>query len=107
MTENNNIPKVIYIAGPITADPDYRKKFKAAEKRLRAKGFKTLNPAEGVDEGRTYRYYINRGLRQLMYADAIYMLKGWRISQGASLELFYAQTIGMDAIYEEKENEKK
>ena len=102
--EGRRVMKV-YIAGPITNDPDYRIKFDRAEWILRDKGYDVANPAKNKPpEGKewTYRDYINAGLRQLMTCDAIYMLKGWTQSNGAYLERMYAWLTGMQILSQEK-----
>ena len=96
----------VYIAGAITNDPVYKIKFDRAERLLRSEGYDVVNPAKNEPpKGKewTYRDYINAGLKQLMTCDAIYLLRGWQISKGANLEAYYAQTAGLEAIYERPE----
>lgn len=88
----------IYIAGAITDNPNYRVQFKAAEERLKAAGHTVINPCK--NEGFTYREYINMGLCELMHCDAIYLLRGYENSTGATLEHDYARTVGLEVIME-------
>lgn len=92
----------IYIAGAITDNPNYREQFRAAEERLTAQGHAVINPCK--NEGFTYREYINMGLCELMHCDAIYLLKGYEESTGATLEHDYARTVGLEIIEEEEFN---
>ena len=91
----------VYIAGAITDNPNYREQFKAAEERLTALGYAVINPCK--NDGFTYREYINMGLCELMHCDAIYLLKGYENSTGATLEHDYARTVGLKVMSEAAE----
>lgn len=93
----------IYIAGAISNNPDYMEQFKAAEERLRAAGHEVFNPAK--NQGYTYKEWIDIGLFELAHCEAIYLLKGWEDSAGATLEYKYAKTVDLKVLLEEAENE--
>lgn len=100
--------KTIYISGKITGTDDYEDRFKKAEMELRSRGFNVLNP---VKVGKwierhlapkipTWVEYMKQDIKAMMSADCIYMLKGYRESEGARLELFLAKVLKYE-IYEE------
>lgn len=98
-TENkfNEIPKV-YIAGPITNDPDYKIKFDAVSTWLTAMGYKVFNPTS-APLGLTYREYIDLGLQMLMHCDCMYILPyKENSSSGVELEKHYAKLVNMPII---------
>ena len=86
----------VYIAGPITGTDDYEMRFNRAEAVLNALGYEAVNPiADGQVEGADYRYYIDRGLKKLMFCNMVCVLDGWTRSNGAYLEGLYAKTCGI------------
>lgn len=88
----------IYIAGAISNNPDYKKQFEEAEKRLIKQGHAVINPVKNL--GFDYKDYIDMGLCELMHCEAIYLLKGWEKSNGATLEMIYATTVKMKILKE-------
>lgn len=94
----------IYIAGPMSGIVDHNfPAFHAAAKRLRAKGFTVINPAEinadAVDVVRPWAWYMRRDIAELVKCHTIYLLPGWENSKGAMLERHIAERLGMHVIY--------
>lgn len=85
---------IIYIAGKIKGDPNYKAKFRAAESRLRALGHTVLNPAWLPENGMSYGQYLNIGFAMLREADAVFLLDDWTDSQGAVAECSAARIMG-------------
>lgn len=89
----------IYIAGKITGEPNYKEKFDIAATSLEAQGHIVLNPAE-LPEGMLPADYMRICLAMIDTADAIYLLKGWYSSSGASIERNYAMYTGKSILTE-------
>lgn len=83
----------IYLSGPITGVLDYKEKFDAAEKKLKAEhpNAEIINPTMVVlPESCTHEDYMRIDFMLLDFADAVYMLDGWEWSKGACMEYGYA-----------------
>lgn len=89
----------IYIAGKVRGLKNYREIFKQAEEELQKKGNITLNPAE-LPEGMNAEDYMRICIPMLEVADCIYMLKNWKDSEGAKVELAYAKCQGKEILYQ-------
>ena len=95
----------VYISGPITGNPDYEDDFGRAWVYLNNKGHAPVSP---VDIGRelkeklkrepTWEEYMRADIKALMDCDAIYLLGGWEVSEGARLEEWIAFRIGIKRI---------
>ena len=89
----------IYISGPMTGYPEFNyPTFREAEERLQDK-FEVVSPAHIVKQ-KHYKDYLREALRLLIMCDAIYMLKKWEQSTGASLEYKVALALEMKVYFE-------
>ena len=100
--------KTIYISGKITGTDDYKDRFLKAEQELRSRGFNVLNPVKAgkwlerylAPEVPTWIQYMKQAIKSMMSADSVYMMKGYKESKGARLELFLAKILKYEIIYE-------
>lgn len=85
----------VYIAGPITKNPEYMSDFQAAENMLRSRGYEVINPAKltHAADCLTYREYMKLCYKLLGMADCLYTLKGFERSPGAMCEYNRAQCL--------------
>jgi nucleoside 2-deoxyribosyltransferase len=90
--------KTVYIAGPITGRPDYKRDFNRAENELIIEGYTVLNPAK-LPQGMTPAQYMRICLAMIDDADAVLLLPNWAESQGARLEADYCRYTGKPAYF--------
>lgn len=109
----------VYIAGPMRGYPEFNfPAFYAAEERLERMGFEVGNPAawddpnevggnatgdmeEAAQKGFSLRKALSRDMKYIAEeADAIYMLKGWEKSAGATAEHALAKALDLTIMYE-------
>lgn len=91
MESNRDSNQIIYIAGPISDDPDYDAKFAAVEDYFAKRGCPALNPARmfaGIAAaGVGYDAIMKYCLALVEQADVIALLPNWYKSEGAIREL--------------------
>ena len=94
----------VYISGPMSGlDPnEVQRRFNSAELRLQAMGYEPINPADISHLQFDYDQMMEIDLKILSYCDGIYMLKGWKDSFGAQMELQYAVMKQHFVMYEEE-----
>lgn len=93
----------IYLSGPITGTEDYMERFAAAESELSEFDMAVVNPAKvngQLPKETTYSEYMEMSIAMLKQCDAIYMLEGWRKSNGAMVEFEYAYEHGIAILFE-------
>lgn len=81
----------IYIAGKITGDPNYRRKFEQAAERLQRAGYTVLSPAILPPSGFDYAAYIRMSVAMLDECAAVCLLPDWTESEGARGEYHRAK----------------
>lgn len=92
---------VLYLAGPMSGLPDFNyPAFHAAAGRLRRAGFEVLNPAENKPpcEDPSWADWMRAALGQLLRADGVALLPGWRESKGATVERNLARDLNVPAL---------
>ena len=98
----------MYLSGPITGTADYKRRFKKLQREFWGMGFGfVMNPAEVLSHtpiDKMSRSDIMNVCYALMAScDTIYLMDGWRASQGCREELAYAKAHGMEIVYEDME----
>jgi hypothetical protein len=80
----------------MTGLPDYNfPAFAAEAARLRGLGFDVVNPAEINPDGGTWEECMRRDVALLVTCDHVATLPDWQKSQGASLEVYLADRLGI------------
>lgn len=107
----------VYIAGPMRNYPNFNfDSFDEAYTRLWAKGYIPISPTDldRIHEGweqyppenlviddALKRRVIRRDIDAIFECDAIYLLHGWKSSEGVAVELALANYLGLDIMEEE------
>lgn len=94
----------VYISGPVSCVSNPSNSFKQAENRLRQLDLIPINPIavnEILPNGTSYDEYMIVDLALLRTCDIIYMLSGWRESDGARIEFLDSIQRGMAVMFEE------
>jgi hypothetical protein len=87
----------IYISGPITATPNYARRFLRAQKTLEDFGFEVVNPALFTEMPHwDWLDCIIRDLIILKTCDAVYLLRNWQKSAGCRIEVEAALRMDLD-----------
>ena len=99
---------IIYIAGKITGDPNYKEKFRQAEKRIKAEfpGAYIFNPA-ALPLGQSNKWYMDMSRNMISVSDIVVFLPDYTESKGAKLELAYCNYIGVTALLHGEKKKKK
>lgn len=90
--------KRVYISGPISGRDiaEQKEAFKAVERELADMGLNPVNPLEnGLPAEASWEEQMRKDLTDLMQCDYIYMMRGWELSRGATLEHLAATMVGI------------
>lgn len=92
----------IYISGKITGiEKEAPALFKAAEKKLKSKGYEVVNPMTITHEhDKSWQSYMKEDVKAMCDCDEIFMLKNWTDSKGAIIEWNIANFLGLKINYE-------
>lgn len=85
-----NQTKKVYISGPISGTKDFHDRFNKAERELKRLGFNVINPVSvfySLPDWFSYEDIMTVDFALLRTCDTIYMLKNWKLSEGATREL--------------------
>lgn len=93
--------KTVYIAGKISGDPEYKRKFEAARCALEAAGFIVLDPSILPSSGFEYVAYIRISTAMMDECEQVCFLPDWRDSKGAMYEHGRAAAHGKQIFYYE------
>lgn len=89
---------VVYLSGPMTGLPDYNfPNFNRFAYSLRGRGFVVINPAEtagGVDH-LDREWYFRMDLSAIAESEAVFVMPGWKDSEGAKTEVAVAHAFGL------------
>ncbi len=93
----------IYIAGKITGDPDYRRKFRKAVKLvttlLEWDADDVVNPVERCRQDWPWWRCMALCLKLVAGCGWVAMLPDWKQSRGARIEHLWAKILGKKIIY--------
>lgn len=88
----------IYLSGPMTGLPELNfPAFHAEAARLRALGYRVVNPAELCpDPSVPWETCMREDIKALCDCTTLALLPGWENSKGAHLELYLAHRLGLE-----------
>lgn len=91
---------IVYLAGKIKGNKNYKKEFKEAEKKLKEKGHIVLNPAK-LPKGMESYQYMPICLAMIEQADLFVTIND-KDSDGVEVEKKYAEYQGIPVMSSEK-----
>lgn len=87
----------VYISGPMTGNPGFRKSFSTHRKALMADGHIVLDPSRHPN-GLSYAEYLDIDLAMIRACDAVARMPEWEHSPGCRAEVAYAECLGKSII---------
>ena len=91
----------VYIAGPISNNPEFKNQFKVAQIILELNDNNIVFNPSTLPAGLSQQEYMSICIPMLYCCDTIYLLKGWENSVGANIEKQLAEQAGMTVMYQE------
>lgn len=91
----------IYIAGPITGHDlaERKQAFTNVQAFLEDNQYEVVNPMElPHDHDKSWESYMKECIEALVKCNAIYLMPGWELSEGARLEFTIASKLKMKII---------
>ncbi len=95
--------KKCYIAGKIGNLPEevYKKNFEIAKLEVLALGYEPVSPVDlPHDHSHTWNDYMKEDITEMLKCDAIYALRNWKQSPGATIEVSIGLSVGLDIIHQ-------
>lgn len=95
--------KKCYIAGKIGKLPkeEYLANFEKGKQEVEELGYKAISPTDlPHNHGRTWNEYMREDLIAMLQCQAVYALRNWRTSPGATIEVETAKAVGIEIIYQ-------
>lgn len=95
--------KKCYIAGKIGNLPEeeYKANFEWAKGEVYSLGFEPVSPVDlPHNHSKTWSDYMKEDLVEMLKCDAVYALRNWRTSPGATIEINTALAIGINIIHQ-------
>ena len=95
--------KRVFISGPVSARvySEVVQEFNKAEKMLIELGYEVVNPVKIVPPNTLWPEAMKICLKELKSCDAIFMLKRYEFSKGASMEYFKSRSLNLEIIFQE------
>lgn len=97
-------PLKCYIAGKIGDLPKdvYEKNFEVGKEEVIKLGYEPISPVDLPHlHNRTWSDYMREDLTEMLKCQAVYCLRNWRLSPGATIEIETALRVGLAIIHQQ------
>ena len=88
--------KQLYLCGTISSNPNYKKDFETAYKKLQKAGYAIVSPIYFCNEQWSWEQCMRECIRVLSTEKAIAIIGDISNSKGAKLEIEIGKTLGME-----------